>query len=226
MSTRTPPVELARGDRVGGHRITSILGWGREGVAAEATDEFLYLPRVLKVFPAERCYVDRVRHVAEAFGKMAEFDLSPRPISGGVSSTSRGVPVVYLVVEGRVGRSLEMLLTKPWSKPRARAAFTQIAASVARVHRTGWAIGDFQGGNNIVLHDDRYLFVDIGLSDADNQPSFADDFECLSDLASRLSLLSGSEWLQELSEAITDRTDKRLDRRSLAVLLRRLGVID
>lgn len=224
MTMRPPPVELARGDRVGGHRITSILGWGREGVAAEATDEFLQLPRVLKAYPAEAVYVDRVRHVADAFGKLSELDLSPRPLSGGVASTNRGVPVVYLVVERRVGRPLDQLLMKPWSKARAGKAFAQIAHSVARVHRTGWAIGDFQAGNNIVLHEDRYLFIDIGMSDEEEQPSYFDDFVCLCDLAERLARLSTCDRLQELSEALTERAESRLDRRSLTVLLRRLEV--
>ena len=57
-----PPVELARGDRVGGFHVTSILGWGVEGVTAQVVDEFLALKRVLKAYPHRGCGQDAGHH--------------------------------------------------------------------------------------------------------------------------------------------------------------------
>ena len=40
MSCNGPVVDLARGDRVAGYRVSTVLGHGREGVTATVTDEF------------------------------------------------------------------------------------------------------------------------------------------------------------------------------------------
>ena len=67
MSDGGPTVDLARGDRLASYRVTSVLGHGREGVVAAVNDEFLDLDRILKAYPAEPHWVERLRFVAQAF---------------------------------------------------------------------------------------------------------------------------------------------------------------
>ena len=80
MSKTGPPVDLARGDRVGLFRVLTILGHGEEGVAATVLDEFLQIERVLKAYPAEAFWVDRLKFVSSTW-----------PSSGSVQRPSSAV---------------------------------------------------------------------------------------------------------------------------------------
>ena len=225
MSGDEPPVDLARGDRVGGFCVRSILGWGAEGVAADVRDEFLGVHRVLKAFPATSFWIKRIRYVTEVLLKLGALDVCPAPITGGVSSTNRGVPVVYLVVERRIGRPLEAMFKRPWSEARALGFMDNLVDAVARVHDIGWAMGDFEAGNNIVVIKGKPLFIDIGFGDEPfGRPSFEEDFECLADVARRLAQQSGSLGLIKAARSLADRSERRLNRRSLSVWKARLAL--
>ncbi len=216
MADDGPPVDLARGDRVGGFRVRSILGWGVEGVSADVVDEFLGVRRVLKAYPAEGYWIGRLRHVAEVFGALSAIDICPAPIVGGVGSTDRGVPLAYFVVERRIGRSLEDMLRQRWSENRAIDMFESLLDRVSRVHNVGWALGDFAGGNNIVVINRRPLFIDIGFPEgAAARPTYGEDFECLADIARLLAQQSRSTKLIQTARSLVERSERRLDRRSL-----------
>ena len=218
MSSDGPPIDLVRGDRLGGFKVCSVLGWGSEGVAADVKDEFINVHRVLKGFPATPFWVNRIRYVTEVFLKLSALDVCPMPIAGGVRATSRGIPVAYLVTDHRIGRPLSELLTRRWSEARAIKTAAKLIDCVARVHRFGWAFGDFEAGNNIVLFNKRPLFIDIGFgSEPFERPSFGEDFDCLADVTRRLAQQSGSLKLLEAAASLAERGDQRLDRRSLTV---------
>lgn len=222
MSEPGPAVDLARGDRVAGYRVTSVLGHGREGVAATVTDEFLDLQRILKAYPAEPQWVERLRFVAQAFAELAELGVCPRPLHGGVAVSSRSAPMAFLVVEHRLGKPLDQLLNdRRWTAARARRLVADIAQAVARVHASGMSLGDFEAGNNIVLVEGRPLFIDIGLTDDDDPgPHYADDFECLASIARQLGERTGDDELTQVAASLDARCTRRLDRRSFAVWLK------
>ena len=111
------------------------------------------------------------------------------------------------------------------TEPRALDLIVKLTDSVAKVHRIGWALGDFEGGNNIVMASGCPLFVDIGLDyDAFVRPSLEEDFECLADIARRLAQQSGSDRLIEAAGSLADRSTKRLDARSLSVWRTKMGL--
>ena len=117
------------------------------------------------------------------------------PIIGGVAATSRGIPTAYLVVERQdrqaAGGGAAKALVGAESLGSAWASLTE---RLAKVHSVGWAMGDFEAGNNIVLIKDQPMFVDVGLDrEAFVRPSFEEDFECLADIARRLAQQSGSD---------------------------------
>ena len=228
MSDHGPSVDLARGDRVASYHVTSVLGHGREGVVATVFDEFLHLDRTLKAFPAQPQSVGRVRYIAQAFAGLAELGLSPRPLSGGVTVTSRSEPVAFLVFEKRVGKPLDQLVASGrWTRPRARHVVTDIAQAIARVHATGWSLGDFEDGNNIVLFEGRPMFVDIGLVDEDDPgPHYTDDLECLASIALALGRRTKDDLLLRVSRSLRERRSGRLTKRSLAVWLRHSELAD
>lgn len=222
MSDDGPVVDLARGDRIGSFLITSVLGHGKEGVAAAVIDEIIQLPRVLKAYPAEPQWVERLRYVAKAFHALSEIGISPRPIIGGVTVSSRSEPVAYLVVDHRVGRPLdEMIQNKRWTVLRARKLVVAVAEAVAQIHEAGWSMGDFEAGQNIVLYEGKPLFIDIGLADdLDPGPFHQEDFECLASIALKLGERCGDDLLVEVSASLLERSLRRIDRRSFAVWLR------
>lgn len=228
MSDDGPAVDLARGDRVGGYRVLSILGHGKEGVAASALDEFLDVERVLKAYPATQEWTDRLRFVSQAFAALADLGVCPRPVHGGVACSSRHVPMAFLVVEHRVGKPLdELIQSRRWTKNRARRLVAQAADRIAKVHLEGWWLGDFEGGNNIVLFEGEPLFIDIGLDrDDDDGPDYAEDFSCLADIALKLGAQAGCDLLIETSRSLVERSRRRLDRRSFSVWLKKSPLAD
>ena len=223
MSQGGPAVDLARGDRVASYRVTSVLGHGREGVAATVTDEFLALPRILKAYPAEAQWVERLRFVARAFFELAELGVCPRPLNGGVGVTSRQAPVAYLVFERRLGKPLDALLEQGrWTSKRAHRLVADLAVLIARVHAAGWWLGDFEHGNNLVLVHGRPLFIDIALADdTDSGPDWGEDFECLASIARKLGENTGDDRLLAIAHSFDHRRERRLDRRSFAAWLKR-----
>ena len=222
MSQDGPVVDLARGDHIDQFRITSVLGHGREGVAAAVIDKVLELPRVLKAYRAEPQWVDRLRYVAKAFAALSEVGVSPRPISGGVALSSRGEPLAYLVVDHRVGRPLaEMIVARRWTVRRARRLVLDVAQAVTRIHDAGWSTGDFEAGGNIVMFEGKPLFIDIGMTDElDPGPFYQEDFECVASIALKLGEACGDELLIETSRSLIERSRRRVDRRSFGVWLR------
>ncbi len=147
MSQDGPAVDLARGDRVAGYRVTSVLGHGREGVAATVTDEFLDLERVLKAYPAEPHWVERLRYVAQAFFELAELGVCPISLHGGVTASSRSIPMACLVFERRLGKPLDQMLSgRRWTVWRARRLVADLAETLTRVHATGWLLNLIIGG--------------------------------------------------------------------------------
>ena len=223
MSQGGPAVDLARGDRVAGYRVTSVLGYGREGVATTVTDEFLNIDRVLKAYPAEPYWIERLCYVATAFFALADLGVCPRPLHGGVTVSSPSVPLAYLVFERRLGKSLEVMLReRRWTVGRARQLASDLAEAIAATHAIGWSLGDFEHGNNVVLVQGRPLFVDIGFNDDDEpKPDYGEDFECLASIVRTLGQRARDDALQVMADSLDHRRERRLDRRSFAVWLKR-----
>ena len=130
--------------------------------------------------------------------------------------------MAYLVCEKRLGKPLDELLQhRRWTVRRAHGLVSEIAQAIVRVHQTGWSLGDFEAGNNIVLIEGRPLFIDIALNDEDDPgPHYDEDFECLASIARQLADRTGDGLLANVANDLDERRERRLDRRSMSVWLR------
>jgi serine/threonine protein kinase len=180
------PLPLAPGTLLDGYRLGLPLGRGEEGVVYQAVERTTRLPFALKLLHAPgregrhlAARTARVFHKLRGTGAVATYHRC------GLAGER-----VYLVFDRLDGVPLEVLLrrrrwSQAWTAEEACLLLHAMAHKLAAVHRCGLAIGDFTGGNNIVLVGGRepvFCDVDVGEPGFDNR-DYAFDLELLAELA-------------------------------------------
>jgi len=164
-SGRPRPLLLASGTLVHGYRIVRYLGHGWEGIAYRAVEQLTGAVRVLKVYEVSNSReFDYVCHVARSFERLAASGAVARYHHMGEYRSIAARHYAYLVLDHIPGPPLARLLTRKrtWGRRTACAIGLRLWSRLAAAHRLGRAIGDFEGGNNIVVAPGAWpLFCDI-----------------------------------------------------------------
>jgi serine/threonine protein kinase len=146
------------GTLIGNYRISYHLGRGFEGEVYAAQELGTGVKRAIKFHSED--HPDTTKYLAlrarllerlTSTGAVVQYCHSGREFLGG-----RFVPAVYHVLELVEGEELRAYLgkitgTKQQRTARALVLILGIASHIARVHRLGLALGDFESGQNILV---------------------------------------------------------------------------
>ena len=181
-----PPLPLAPGTLLDGYRLGPLLGRGEEGVVHAAVERTTRLPFALKLLHEKgRVAASLARQTAPVFHKLRN--------TGAVATYHRcglAGERVYLLFDRLKGVPLAPLLrrrcwSRAWPAEAACLLLHAMARKLAAVHRCGLAIGDFTGGNNIVLvggYEPVFCDLDVGPPGFVNR-DYRFDLELLVELA-------------------------------------------
>jgi serine/threonine protein kinase len=176
---------LTPGTLLDGYRLGLPLGHGEEGVVYAAVERLTRLPFALKLLHAPgregrqlAARTARIFHKLRGTGAVATYH-----------RCGRAGERVYLLFDRLDGVPLEVLLrrrrwSQAWTAEEACLLLHAMARKLAAVHRCGLAIGDFTGGNNIVLVgcvEPVFCDVDVGEPGFVNR-DYAFDLELLAEL--------------------------------------------
>jgi serine/threonine protein kinase len=178
-------LRLKAGTRIGNYRIGRQLGRGFEGQVYGAREIGTGVQRAIKIYPSTAYLpVGDLVLRARLMDRLAATGAVVRYHHMGSAILGRGAPVVYHVLESIQGADLLAYLrriTGPKQRRTARALALMlgIAGLLARVHRKGLALGDFETGENImVLRNGQPIFCDanFGMAGRPNR-DFGNDLE-------------------------------------------------
>ena len=171
-----PSFRLRPGTTLGNYRINRILGRGYEAEVFEAIEIPTGVRRAIKIFPIGNLDdLERVRHMAWFFEKLSNTGSVARyhHLGTGFLPTN-GKPTAMLVMEYVEGPTLDRVLRTIKGRIAQRESLyvrllANIAEKVGRVHRIGFAIGDFENPlNTIIKPNGEPVFVDIEPGEAGN----------------------------------------------------------
>jgi serine/threonine protein kinase len=222
-----PPLPLAPGTLLDGYRLGAPLGCGEEGVVYTAVERTTRLPFALKVLH-EKGWQGRqlAARTARIFHKLRG--------TGAVATYHRcglAGERVYLRFDRLDGVLLEVLLrrrrwSQAWTAEEACLLLHAMARKLAAVHRCGLAIGDFTGGNNVILVGGRepvFCDLDVGELGFVNR-DYRFDLELLVELAIDLAgVQPPCPTLQQVAWLIATQLERRPTRSRMTRLAKAIG---
>jgi serine/threonine protein kinase len=155
------------GDEIGQYRITGQLGRGDEADVYRVIDQRNGAVRSLKLLRGRAAVThEEAKRAAAYYQRLAHCRHVKRYRHMGVLPAQRGVgDRPYLVFDYIEGQTIERHLTRTSRLPPG-TLIKMVCHALVSVQRTGLAIGDFDGGRNILIErrTQRIVFCDLDWS--------------------------------------------------------------
>ena len=149
---------LPTGTRVGNYQILDQLGSGYEGVVYRVVEIPTGISRALKImYSNTEQSLQHILHTARTFERMGSSGATPRyHHTGHTYLNHRGDSAYYLVFDLLEGITLLEFASSISGEAQARLAeairlIYRVAEQIAKVHKLGLAVGDFDSGTNILI---------------------------------------------------------------------------
>ena len=219
-----PTFGIKPGTVIGGYQIKRAIGRGYEAECYLASEIPTGVRRAIKIYPIEEMEdLERVRHMAWFFEQLADTGSVARyfHLHSGFLPTN-GKPAAMLVMEYVEGPTLDRLLRTIKGRITQRESLymrllANIAEKVGRVHRIGFAIGDFENPlNTVIKPTGEPVFVDIEPGEAGNaNRDFTNDLEELKTLFDSIFPLRDRRKMYDEGKAILEEAMGKPFRRDL-----------
>ena len=185
--------KLAAGTRIGNYEIVRPIGRGWEGEVFEVREVPTEATRAMKIVRHEPKQPTRDRIAAAwFFEQLADTGSVARYYHMGQWFFDDSEGVFFYVFEHLRGEDLSALIRRQrarMSSSRALELLTMVVACVARIHERGYAVGDLETGENLIVLDNaqavKVCDCNPGKADRPNV-DFRNDFRELRDLARKI----------------------------------------
>jgi serine/threonine protein kinase len=182
-----PSFRLGINRKIDNYKLLRCLGHGWEGTAYLAQERGSHAIRVLKFYrlydDVTSKYLTQVARICESLGQMS---VTARYFHSG-QWYRQAEKLPYCVFEHLDGIRFEHLLKRKhwargWGETEAIGTISMLAFKLALAHDQGFALGDFENGNNIILcRNNDPVWCDASFVAEDGKPNrdFREDWRML-----------------------------------------------
>lgn len=228
----TPAFRLGCGTPVAGYTLLRCLGRGWESTSYLATEPYSSTLRRLKFYRISDDWDrERMLRVPATFEALAATGAVP-PYHHAGSWWRNGREEIPFLVFGYIdGKPLTSYLVRrrwgrAWRPEGAARALGAMAAKLAAVHALGRAVGDFEGGANVMVPASGgavWCDLDVGTPEGPNLDMANDRDDFFSVLDRMLGVEPVSPLIKRIARALMPfRTRKRVNEQTLAAMTARL----